>query len=168
MKTMSIYVGTYAKYNDGSLFGKWMDLSDYSDKNDFYEACAELHKDEEDPELMFQDWENIPDRFIGESWISEKVWDIINADIQNWDAFEVFMDFYSGNYEEISDLVSKFDDRYQGEWDSEEDFAEQLFDECYAHDIPENLRYYIDYEKFARDLFMGDYYYENGFVFSNY
>ena len=168
MKTMSIYVGTYAKYNDGSLFGKWMDLSDYSDKHDFYEACAELHKDEEDPELMFQDWENIPDRFIGESWISEKVWDIINADIQNWDAFEVFMDFYSGNDEEISDLVSKFDDRYQGEWDSEEDFAEQLFDEYYANDIPENLRYYIDYEKFARDLFMGDYYYENGFVFSNY
>ena len=117
---------------------------------------------------MFQDWENIPDRFIGESWISEKVWDIINADIQNWDAFEVFMDFYSGNDEEISDLVSKFDDRYHGEWDSEEDFAEQLFDECYAHDIPEYLRYYIDYEKFARDLFMGDYYYENGFVFSNY
>lgn len=22
-----IYVGTYAKYNEGSIFGKWMDLS---------------------------------------------------------------------------------------------------------------------------------------------
>ena len=43
-----IYVGTYAKYNDGSLFGKWMDLSDYIDLNDFYEACLELHQDEED------------------------------------------------------------------------------------------------------------------------
>jgi antirestriction protein len=33
-----IYVGTYAKYNDGSLFGKWMDLSDYIDLDDFYKA----------------------------------------------------------------------------------------------------------------------------------
>ena len=36
-----------------------------------------------------------------------------------------------------------------------EDAAEQLFDECYAHDIPESLRYYIDYEKFARDVKLG-------------
>ena len=26
-----VYVGTYNKYNNGSLFGKWLDLSDYSD-----------------------------------------------------------------------------------------------------------------------------------------
>ena len=41
-----VYVGTYGKYNNGSLFGAWLDLSDYSDKEDFYEACRELHKDE--------------------------------------------------------------------------------------------------------------------------
>ena len=34
-----VYVGTYAKYNNGSLFGAWLDLSDYSDKEEFYEAC---------------------------------------------------------------------------------------------------------------------------------
>ena len=41
-----IYVGTYAKYNDGSIEGKWFDLSDFSDKDEFYEACKELHADE--------------------------------------------------------------------------------------------------------------------------
>ena len=41
-----VYVGTYNKYNNGSLFGKWLDLSDYSDKDEFMEACRELHKDE--------------------------------------------------------------------------------------------------------------------------
>jgi hypothetical protein len=35
------------------------------------------------------------------------------------------------------------------------DAAEDLFDECYAHDIPENLRFYIDYAKFARDCEIG-------------
>ena len=52
-----VYVGTYGKYNNGSLSGAWLDLSDYSDKEEFYEACRELHKDEEDAEYMFQDWD---------------------------------------------------------------------------------------------------------------
>ena len=60
LSAASVYVGTYAKYNNGSLFGAWLDLSDYSDKEEFYEACRELHKDEEDAEYMFQDWENVP------------------------------------------------------------------------------------------------------------
>ena len=64
----SVYVGTYGKYNNGSLFGAWLDLSDYADKEEFYEACRELHKDEEDAEFMFQDWENVPEGLIGESF----------------------------------------------------------------------------------------------------
>jgi hypothetical protein len=36
-----------------------------------------------------------------------------------------------------------------------EDAAEELFDDCYAHEIPENLRNYIDYKAFARDCELG-------------
>ena len=75
----SVYVGTYGKYNNGSLFGAWLDLSDYADKEEFYEACRELHKDEEDAEFMFQDWENVPEGLIGESWISENFFTLRNA-----------------------------------------------------------------------------------------
>ena len=74
-----VYVGTYAKYNNGSLSGAWLDLSDYSDKEEFYEACRELHKDEEDAEYMFQDWENVPEGLIGESWISENFFALRDA-----------------------------------------------------------------------------------------
>jgi hypothetical protein len=31
------------------------------------------------------------------------------------------------------------------------DAVAELFDECYTHDIPENLRNYIDHDAFARD-----------------
>ena len=48
-----VYVGTYAKYNNGSLEGERVNLSDFSDKDDFIEYCLELHSDEEEPELMF-------------------------------------------------------------------------------------------------------------------
>ena len=50
----AVYVGTYAKYNDGSLFGMWVDLVKCGDYDTFMEVCHNLHADEEDPELMYQ------------------------------------------------------------------------------------------------------------------
>ena len=35
------------------------------------------------------------------------------------------------------------------------DAATELFDECYLNSVPENVRFYIDYEKFARDCEIG-------------
>ncbi|KTC73661.1 Antirestriction protein [Legionella bozemanae] len=48
-------------------------------------------------------------------------------------------------------------ENFHGCFDSEVDFAKQLFDECYAHQLPDNLYYYFDYEAFARDLFISNY-----------
>ena len=106
-----VYVSTYKKYNEGSLNGGWLNLSDYSNKEEFYEACQELHKDEEDADALVRD----------------------------------------------------FQDEYQGQYDDEEDFAYQIVEEC--QDLPEFAKTYFDYEKFARDLFMCDYWFDGGFVF---
>ena len=73
----SIYVGTYEKYNNGSIAGKWLKLNDYDDLEGFYKACKELHNDESDPELMFQDFEYIPNSMIGESWLSDEFFDFL-------------------------------------------------------------------------------------------
>ena len=35
------------------------------------------------------------------------------------------------------------------------DAASELFDECYLPSVPDNIKYYIDYEKFARDCLLG-------------
>ncbi len=70
----AVYVGTYHKYNTGSIAGAWLKLADYKDKNDFIRACRELHRDERDPELMFQDSENIPSWMISESSIDAELW----------------------------------------------------------------------------------------------
>ena len=164
-----IFVGTYAKYNEGSIFGKWMDLSDYSDREKFYDACRELHNDEEDPELMFQDWENIPSPLIGESWLSDNIFEVVEAisnQSETWqEAFAAWLN-YTGNdlsSEDIEHLISSFEDEYQGQYRSEEDYAYEVVDECY--DLPEFAKTYFDYGKFARDLFICDYWYEDGFVF---
>lgn len=50
--TPKIYVGTYSKYNNGSIDGKWITISDYNTYEEFVDACRELHSDESDPEFM--------------------------------------------------------------------------------------------------------------------
>ena len=52
----AIYCGTYKKYNEGSLFGAWLDLRTFDSYEEFIDVCKQLHADEEDPELMFQDY----------------------------------------------------------------------------------------------------------------
>ena len=71
-----VYVGTYAKYNGGSIFGAWLNISDYDSLEDFLEACRELHEDEYQPEFMFQDWENIPSELISECSIDGAIFEI--------------------------------------------------------------------------------------------
>ena len=53
MNEARIYVGTYAKYNNGTLQGEWVSLSDFYDLDGFLEYCTEIHEDEEEPEYMF-------------------------------------------------------------------------------------------------------------------
>ena len=164
-----VYVGTYGKYNAGSLFGEWLDLSDYSDKEEFYDACRELHKDEEDAEFMFQDWENVPENLIGESWLSENFFALRDAvedlGATEQEAFFVWCNYKSRDFsnEDADDLVRDFQNAFLGEYEDEEDFAYEYVEECY--ELPEFAKTYFDYEKFARDLFMCDYWMDEGFVF---
>ncbi|WET69050.1 antirestriction protein ArdA [Sphingobacterium sp.] len=167
----SIYVGTYAKYNDGSIFGKWLKLSDYADRNEFYEACAELHSDEEDPEYMFQNFEHIPKGLIGESWLSENTFEVFetleNLSDNNLEAFLIWCDNNQKDFSnnDIDDLISDFENDYVGFYDSDEDFARELVEQ--RHDLSDFARQYFDYEAYAHDLFCGSYWSRDGHVFNN-
>lgn len=66
-----VYVGTYKKYNEGSLKGGWLTLTDYKDYQSFVSACRKLHQDEHDAELMIQDTSNMPDGLDCSEWIDE-------------------------------------------------------------------------------------------------
>lgn len=118
---------------------------------------------------MFQDWENIPDSLISESWVSEKLFDLMSRieDINNMEAFTTYVEWRGCDLdtEDIDDIISDFEDSFCGEYNSEEDCAYDLVEECY--DLPDFAKTYFDYEKFARDLFISDNYYDNGFVFRN-
>lgn len=150
-----IYVGTYAKYNSGSIFGEWLDAEDYADKGEFIAACEALHKDESHPELMFQDYEGFPSDFYNESAIDSRLWDWLELDESDREIVEAWLSENSlCNSEDLQSIV----DSYTGQYDSWEDYAEQITNEC--HSIPKYLEYYIDWEKMGRDMQM----WSNGYV----
>ena len=163
----ALYVGTYGKYNDGNLGGMWVDMTTFSDDDEFFDFCRLLHHDEEDPEFMFQDYENMPYNLYNESANPEEIYDIIEfskLSADNREVFEAYIDCFGWSKGlEWRDVEY----RYMGKWDSEEDYAEHYVDEVYCDEMSELMRRYFDYTAFARDLFMDGYYFENGHVFNN-
>lgn len=147
----SVYVGTYHKYNCGSIAGAWVDLDIYDNKDDFYAHCAELHKDEADPEFMFQDYEGFPEVYYGESGLKDELWDFVKLSPHDKDVVEHYLDNIDKNAE-ISDILEK----YSGVFASKSDWAEEFLTDCGTmRDIPEKLRYYFDFESYARDCELG-------------
>lgn len=66
-----VYVGTWRKYNNGSIQGAWIDLSQFATYAEFVAKCKAIHKDESDPEFMIQDFSNFPDGLSANDWLSE-------------------------------------------------------------------------------------------------
>ena len=166
---MKLYCGTYKKYNEGSLFGKWMDLADYKDAEEFLEACYELHKDEEDPELMFQDYEadeSWEGKLYSECSVPEEWWDIHDA-LENSYIDE---DIYSAYLSCVGDSpsvesIKACEEKYCGHYDSGADYAQELAEECGDIDSKNWLMRYIDWDAVWRDMTFDSYYEEDGYIF---
>ena len=159
--TARAYVGTYAKYNEGSIAGAWIDLEGFTDAEQFQAVCAELHKDEEDPEIMIQDFEGFPKRYYSESGLGDALFEYLAIDQSDRELLEAFLD--AGFDGDLSDAQ----DRYAGRFAQDEEFAQELLEdsEDYLRDIPHYI--IIDWEATARNI-MYDYTSENGHYFRNY
>lgn len=154
----ALYCGTYGKYNSGNLRGMWLDLSTFDYYDEFENFCLAIHADEADPELMYQDYENMPRSLYHESMGEEGFNNIVKycelCDDYSVEAVDDFLEWDS------TDDLDRMHDAYVGVYDSEEDFAEEIVSDCYDLDnMMGSLACYFDYEKFARDLFMCDYYF---------
>jgi len=146
--TARIYVGTYGKYNAGSLKGAWLDLEDYKDRESFLEACAELHSDEHDPEFMFQDYEGFPRSYYSEgSAPPDELWEWLDLDEDDRELLAVYKD----HVDESAD-IEKARESFSGKFNSEADWAENfLEDTCGLDGVPDHLRNYIDFAAYGRD-----------------
>lgn len=175
-----IYVASLSDYNNAILHGVWLDLEDYSDSDDLQEAITAMLASSPfgnsdfakkhgllAEEYAIHDYEGFPQGTISEHSGLSSVWELWERYEQaenddNLEAFLAYEQLFDGDY-------SDFEDRYRGYYDSEEAFAEELLEETgELSSIPENLRYYFDYEAYARDLFCCDFTMQDGYVFWNY
>ena len=176
--TPKIYVGTYGMYNSGSLFGKWFDLSDYNDSDEFLKDCYEHHPNEFLPELMFQDWEYIPTFLISESSLHEdtfRYFEVVSEmDEDRAEAFELYCSdivSWPANGNDLEETLEGFNEAYQGYYGGAMKDPKTEFTYQYVQDTgmlagaPSVLERYFDYEAFGRDLFLDGYSEYEGHVF---
>jgi len=156
----AVYVGTYAKYNNGSINGSWVKLDDYNDKEDFLDACRELHKDEHDPELMFQGYQGFPEALYSECGIDEKIFDWIKLNDHEKDIVELYLDNIDGSADFDTAIEA-----YAGNANTELEWVQEFVEDSdLLAEVPEHLQYYFDYEAYLRDLKFGS---EVSFVHDN-
>ena len=152
----SVYVGTYAKYNNGNLYGEWVDLTKFDTYEDFMRYIRNLHKDERDPEFMMQDFEGYPENWYYEGGMDEDTFYMIkdyyeafDGDEERQAAFEAMVDYG------LTDLtINHFNDIYLGTYDSEYDYVDEMI-ENYVIDPREWGTWVFDHDAIWRYLDTG-------------
>ena len=159
------FITNLGKYNEGELIGKWIEfpISDEELKEALKEiGCMYTDKNGvvHNPlyeEYFFSDWEcEIP--FDYSEYESVDDLNIIAERVEALEAYEqdvlkVILKEHTSDANEALQIVEACDYRTWDSCDNMADVAEQMVDEYgYLNDVPENLRCYIDYEKWGRDL----------------
>ena len=168
----ALYCGTYAKYNDGSIAGKWLKLQDYDDAEAFLQTCRDLHDDEADPEFMFQDFEGFPKILYGESLSLgdlQKIYYWVHLDDDDRELLDEYLDVTGSlpdnvDIEDVRDSLFCVLDRSDGS-SNETAMGQYMLDNGLLGEIPEAIASYLDAEAIGRDWLMDLSVSSNGYVF---
>jgi antirestriction protein len=166
-----IYVACLSAYNNGHLWGEWIDVDRSSDEimTDIKAMLSRspMAKIEACEDWAIHSYEGFKGITIGEYESIDRVVEIAQKLKEHGEAFAAYLDHY--NVEDIDD----FEDRYQGNYESKRAFTEEHYSELIDTVEKAGLDpMYIDFEVWARDLFTCDFTgvregYENLYVFRN-
>ncbi len=154
MDTPKIYVACLAAYNNSYLHGVWIDALQSEDEiyDDIYAMLA-ASPIESAEEFAIHDYLGFGDTHIDEYESTPTIVKLVEFINEHGELGAALLGEYS-----IDDAQTFIENHYHGAYDSEVDFAQTIFEECYSDAIPKNLIYYIDHDKFSRDLFINDYF----------
>jgi len=148
---IGIYVACLAAYNNGFLHGRWIDaLQDADAIRDEIAAMLKASPVAGAEEFAIHDYEGFEGTRIEEYLGIESVAEIA-AFIGERGSLGGKLLQYFGNLEDAGTAI---EEDYRGEYSSLADFAQEFTEE--KTEIPENLQYYIDYERMERDLEIND------------
>jgi antirestriction protein len=150
-----IYVACLASYNNGYLHGKWINVNQDPDdvKGAIFEMLAgspyegaeewAIHDHEGFESVQIEEYTGIDEVCQKASFIKE-----------HGELGSAVLAHCCGDIEHAEESLT---DHYHGAYDSEEDFAGEIFDLCHP-EIPKQVRWYVDEKLYARDLFINDYF----------
>lgn len=165
-----IYVSDYASYNEGSLIGEWIDLTQFTEASEFGDYVSKMFKkfDKTNPldfnypreEPMYQDYEGFPRELYSEGCFDDRIIEYVNLPDHERDSVDIILGAYclsDFNYTTLRELLdnSTICDRSD---------SEQLLSELgYCEDIPDHIQPYINWDSMAEDKFQdwqefGDHY----------
>ena len=151
-----IYIACLSSYVNGIHYGAWVDAA--QPVEDIQEQIKQLLAKSPMPdaeEIVVHAFEDFGSLSIGEYESIEAIQEKASFIVEQGELGAELLANYGGN---LADAEEALNDYYVGEHESELDYSIHLFDECYLHEIPENIQYYVDYDKFCRDIFINDYF----------
>jgi antirestriction protein len=158
--TPKVWIGCLAAYNAGNLHGRWVDAIDV---DELEAARAEVIRTspmwrrgkmaEEHAVMDYDGFGPLADQ-LGE-WPDFKTLATIGQAIaEHGERLIGYVVICEPTLDE--EAPSGFEDAYRGEWDSENDYAEDLISECGlagVEQIPDSLMPYLDLNMVAREIF---------------
>ncbi len=150
-----IYVACLTEYNDGHLHGVWLDAD--QDVDDMQESIAEMLRQSPEPnaeEFAIHDFEDFGVLEIHEHESLEAISAWAKFIVAHGKIGAKLISYCDGD---IDQAVTVMEDGYHGAYSSESDFVEDFLEQT-GTTIPENLHFYINYEKMARDWFISDFF----------
>lgn len=167
---MKVFVSDYGTYNEYGIIGKWFDLTDFSNAQEFTKGVFEYFKqlDRKYPllngpreEPMYQDFEGFPYHFysecMGEKRLNrlfdfvEFVKDKEEAEIE---CFSSMIEHF--HIEEVSEAVEKYENNYEGYYEDFSNFAlehkQTHFDILFDENTLSALEPFFDYKHYENEL----------------
>ncbi len=162
---MQIAITDRADYNEGTLRFEWVDPADHGDADGLLEyieafmaktTCKEFkaglcaHE-----EWFISDYDG---HNFGENPDLEEIFEYLQA-VEDYseEVVDAYLDWIDDS---SSGLSARIGDSYAGTYGSPTEWAQDYIDNTGAlESMPENLRYYFDYEAYARDAGMSDMYF---------
>lgn len=153
MDTPHIYVACLAAYNSRFLHGAWIAALDKETIQESILSMLEKSPIEGAEEWEIHDYSDFGRLRIDECESIDDIVKVAKFIVEHGDLGATLLEYHA-----IDDAERLLKESYHGSFDSEAHFAKNLFEDCYSQEIPVYLSYYFDYEAFARDLFINDYF----------
>ena len=151
-----IYVASLADYNEGRLYGAWIDAA--QDEEELERRAKEMLAHSPSPgaeEWAIHDYEGFGLLRLDEFESLASVAKVASGIAEHGPAFAA----WAAHMGTDSEAIDEFEDAYMGEWESAVAFAEEMLDDMghieeIMRGVPAHLAAYvqIDYEGFVRDL----------------